>query len=92
MELNLIKQINVADVINWTLIEVPRANLYKWSIDAEFGNEVQYKEICDWCERLVPQDNWVSLISFDGRKQFYIKDPKYITMFMLRWGSVVDTA
>ena len=87
----MIKSVNAADIINWTCIKVPRANLYKWSvISSRFGNEFQYEEMCTWCKDSIPEDEWVSVISSDGTKQFYIKDAKQVTIFMLRWGEYTD--
>lgn len=87
----MIKSININDVANWTRIRVPRANLYKWSVTgSRFGNEFQYEEMCTWCEDSIPDDGWVSVIALDGTKQFYIKDPKHVTMFMLKWGEYTD--
>ena len=78
--------ITAADIINWELIEVPRANLYKWHVSNDhFGNEVQYEEIYNWCRQMFHEDDWVSMIKYDGVKQFYFKDPKCATLFRLRW-------
>jgi len=84
--LKLKKVINTRYIRNWELVKIPRANLYKWNTpNSKFGNTVHYEEIDDWCKQHIPNDVWTSMIAHNGVKHFYFKDPKYVTMFTLRW-------
>jgi hypothetical protein len=70
----------------WTMIKVPRANLYKWnSPTGYFGNHIHYKEIREWCEKYFLDNEWFSAINDQGEKLFAFKEPKYATLFRLQW-------
>jgi hypothetical protein len=71
----------------WEVVEVSRANLYKWSEDdVDFGDTRHYKEIRTWCNDRFPKDSWEGTIThYNGVKKFAFKNPKYATMFRLQW-------
>lgn len=71
----------------WEVVEVNRANLYQWDGDGDdFGNDRHYKEMHSWCNNLLPQDAWTgTIIHNSGIKKFAFKNPKYATMFRLKW-------
>lgn len=75
----------------WTVVEVPRANLYDVDKSEKFGNEKHYQDISNWCAKTLPQGTWVgtkhafSGTDKPGTKRFAFKHPKYATLFTLKW-------
>ncbi len=72
----------------WTLVEVGRANLYKLhEDDKEFGNGRHYIEMRSWCNNTFPKGSWEATLEkpYTGKKKFVFKDPKYATLFRMKW-------
>jgi hypothetical protein len=74
----------------WTVIDVPRTNLYKSQdiYSDEFGNELHYRELSEWCRKRLCKDDWISRITSNpnksGVKQFAFKRGEYATWFTLQ--------
>ena len=75
----------------WYEAEIPRANLYRWEDDPEWGNRRHYKEIREWCEQTFAPGPWESTLHGDtgttrpGVKRFAFQHESDRTMFVLKW-------
>jgi hypothetical protein len=68
-------------------IVVPRKNLWGyWDHKKPWGNIAHYDMLREWCVNHLPKGDWESHYnSFDEKKEFWFKDEKVKTLFLLRW-------
>lgn len=73
----------------WHKTTLVRRNLYGWMAGLEkIGNHIHYREIKEWCKINLPAGAWQSYIEGEtGKKIFLFKEPKYQTLFLLRWAN-----
>ena len=73
----------------WDVVEVNRANLYKYKEDGEFGNKRHYVDMRTWCNDTFPKDSWEATLDIGNRgiKKFAFKEGKFATMFRLKWAT-----
>lgn len=78
----------------WTVVEVPRQNLYDWDsqhTEAVFGNQKHYRDICAWCAKSFGDGAWVATmhppntLRETGVKRFAFKHPKHAMLFTIKW-------
>lgn len=78
----------------WTIVEVLRQNLYNyqynhgWNFvyEIEWGDEAHFNEICLWCEKTFPNNEWSGIQLEDQKiKKFAFKQEKWATLFKIKW-------
>lgn len=70
---------------NWQVVEVSRANLYKFFDNVEeWGNQAHYREIRSWCANTFPKGSWEASYSHSTKK-FVFKEDKHAMLFKLKW-------
>jgi len=75
----------------WSIVEVPRTNLYDFEVSVDFGNMKHYKEIRTWCNERFAPNTWEGTMHGDsgtskpGIKRFAFKNSEDATFFTLQW-------
>lgn len=72
----------------WTIVAIPKVDNIDYRIDS---NAKHFQEMNEWCNKYIPYSAWKSTIHAPsgnlapGLKRFAFKEPKYATLFALKW-------